>query len=149
MPLQPTAKIPLLFLVDAAVKPGDNVYDVHPWTNSPFRHLCGLKLLRDDCDNEDDNVEGEGNRYADTTDGFMLTDEAMRSMKEKDLEYFTVDARRNITRFLAEVHKHTAQLRKDQLNPTDEASKRKRHKRKKKDTPTTCDDDSDKETFVD
>ncbi|KAG9095200.1 hypothetical protein FRC06_010038 [Ceratobasidium sp. 370] len=148
MPLPPSARIPWLFLADVAVKPGDNVYDVHPWTNGPFRQLCGLKPLRDDDDDKDNNVE-EDDRYADTADGFVLTDEAMRSMDKKDLEYFTVEARRNITRFLTEVQKHASQLREGRLNPTDAVSNKKRRRKRRRDAPTSYDGDSNEETFVD
>ncbi|KAG8711805.1 hypothetical protein FRC08_015403 [Ceratobasidium sp. 394] len=147
MPLPPLAKIPLLFLVDAAVDLGDNVYDVHPWTNGPFREACGLKPLRDDSDEKSGNVE-ERDRYANVADGFVLTDEAMQSVEKKDRGYFTIEASQQITSFLAGVQKHASQLREGQLNLTDEKSK-KRRKRKKKDASTPDDDSSDEDTFID
>ncbi|KDN38116.1 hypothetical protein RSAG8_09712, partial [Rhizoctonia solani AG-8 WAC10335] len=130
MPLQPLAKIPLTFLTDANVDLGQGPYDVLPWINSSFRRLCGLKPIKGDNTDGDDNAEDES---------------AMQSLKEKDRKFFTPEARQTITKFCIEVHKHGEQLRQRVQDDT----KKKRKRRGKKTSSTVRDGDSDEDTFVD
>ncbi|KAG9123885.1 hypothetical protein FRC07_013619 [Ceratobasidium sp. 392] len=149
MPLQPLAKILLLFLADKAVELGDSVYDVRPWTNSRFRLLAGLKSLRGEESVQPDGTADECDQYIDPADGFILTDEATKSIKEKDKKYFTAEARQKITHFLTDVQKHAVQLRTGEPGSGDGTSKKKKKRKAKKSKADPLSDNSDEETFVD
>ncbi|CAE7106900.1 unnamed protein product [Rhizoctonia solani] len=142
MPLQPLAKIPLTFLADVDVGLGPSPYDVLPWTNGPFRRLCGLKPAKGE---EIDGGDDGDDESVEIAQGFILTDQAMHSLKETDRKFFTPEACQKITDFCIEVRKHGEQLRR----PVQADAKKKR-KRKEKKTSNVADDDySDQETFVD
>jgi hypothetical protein len=139
--LKPLAKIPLTFLTDPNVELGESPYDVPPWTNGPYRHLCGLKPLQDDdTDGSDDAGESE-DQNVEVGEGFILTDQAMQSMSENNKIFFTPEARQKITQFLTHACKHGQQLRQAQVG-----LKNKKKRRAKK---TSHADSSDEETFVD
>ncbi|CUA74686.1 SNF2-related protein [Rhizoctonia solani] len=142
MPLQPLAKIPLTFLTDVNVDLGPGPYDVLPWLNGPFRRFCGLRPVKGDGIDGGDDVDDES---VDVAEGFILTDQAMQSLKEKDRKFFTPEARQKITDFCVEVRKHGEQLRQ----PVLDNNKKKRKRRGKKTSSAVHDDDSEEETFVD
>ncbi|KAG8688477.1 hypothetical protein FRC11_005391, partial [Ceratobasidium sp. 423] len=144
MPLKPLSKIPLTFLLDRNVELGKSPYDVLPWTNRPFRRLCGLKPLKGDDTDDTDNVEESDGQFVDISEGFILTEEAMQSMSEKNQQFFTSESREKITHFLTEVRKHGEQLRS-----TEAKLKKKKRRGGKKTSMAVGDDTSGEETFVD
>ena len=147
MPTPPLAHTPLLFLDDATMPLDRGPFEIRPFTNNHFRLLCGLRPVQDAEDiktsvvdihsgnkNENENENDHLVQFSSLSDGLLLSDEGLASLKLKDRKFFTDSAQLSHGEYLRQALKYTLQHREAVAGSTAKGKgKGKRNVRKAED----------------